>query len=129
MSSQGNLATGSYTQDAVEMARSHRDFVIGFIAMNRDNIQKPEAAPDTNEDFLILTPGVGLDSRGDSMGQQYKTPREVILERRCDIIIVGRGIYSSGDSVGVKAAQQQAKRYQEAGWSAYLERLGALPSL
>ncbi|KAF8517808.1 humps family-domain-containing protein [Gautieria morchelliformis] len=128
MSSQGSLATGSYTQDAIEMARSHRDFVIGFIAMNRDNIQKPGAASDTNEDFLILTPGVGLDSRGDSMGQQYKTPREVILERRCDIIIVGRGIYGRGDNVDVRTAQQQAKRYQQAGWSAYLERLGTMPS-
>lgn len=127
MSSQGNLATGSYTQDAIQMAREHRDFVIGFIAMNRDNIQKSEATSDPNEDFLILTPGVGLDSRGDGMGQQYKTPREVILERRCDVIIVGRGIYGKGDKIDVAVAQQQAKRYQQEGWNAYLERLGTSP--
>lgn len=125
MSSQGNLATGSYTQAAIQMARAERDFVIGFIAMNRDNIQKPNTESDSAEDFLILTPGVGLDTRGDGMGQQYKTPREVILDRRCDIIIVGRGIYGKGDNVDV---QKQAKRYQQEGWNAYLERLEASPS-
>ena len=110
------------------MARAHRDFVIGFIAVNRDNIQKSGAVSDSHEDFLILTPGVALDTRGDSMGQQYKTPREVILDRRCDIIIVGRGIYGKGDNVDVVAAQQQAKRYQQEGWNAYLERLETSPS-
>lgn len=110
------------------MARARRDFVIGFIAMNRENIQKPQAASDPTEDFLILTPGVGLDTRGDGMGQQYKTPREVILDRQCDIIIVGRGIYGKGDNVDIVAAQQQAKRYQQEGWNAYLERLKASPS-
>lgn len=125
MSSQGNLATGSYTQAAIQMARAERDFVIGFIAMNRDNIKKPNTESDSAEDFLILTPGVGLDTRGDGMGQQYKTPREVILDRRCDIIIVGRGIYGKGDNVDV---QKQAKRYQQEGWNAYLERLEASPS-
>jgi orotidine-5'-phosphate decarboxylase len=123
MSSQGNLATGSYTQDAIRMARAQRDFVIGFIAMTRESIDQPGLASTPDEDFLILTPGVGLDNRGDGMGQQYKTPREVILERRCDVIIVGRGIYGKGDTIDVIAAQKQAERYREEGWKAYLERL------
>ncbi|KAF8591413.1 orotidine monophosphate decarboxylase [Ramaria rubella] len=121
MSSQGTLAAGSYTQHAIQMARAHRDFVIGFIAMDRSNIDQTQSSH--NEDFLILTPGVGLDSREDNMGQQYKTPREIILERRCDIIIVGRGIYGKEENIDITSAQKQAERYRQEGWNAYLERL------
>jgi len=78
------------------------------------------ATPD--EDFLILTPGVGLDVKGDSMGQQYRTPQEVILGSGCDVIIVGRGIYGKDYSLVDKIAGQ-AERYREAGWKAYLERI------
>jgi len=122
MSSKGTLATGIYTKQAIEMARMNRDFVIGFIAMNRESIRA--AVPNPEEDFLILTPGVGLDVKGDSMGQQYRTPRQVILESDCDVIIVGRGIYGQGDQVDVAAVQYQAERYREEGWKAYLERVG-----
>ena len=69
MSTKGSLATGSYTDAAVRMARGHRDFVIGFIAQRRmDGVAAEHIDPE--EDFLILTPGVGLDSRGYSMRQQ-----------------------------------------------------------
>jgi len=123
MSSKGCLTTGVYTQDAIRMARAHRDFVIGFIAMDRNSIDQTDSASTQDEDFLILTPGVGLDNLGDGLGQQYRTPREVILERRCDVIIVGRGIYGRGDNIDIAAAQMQAERYREEGWKAYLERL------
>lgn len=128
MSTKGSLATGSYTEDAVRMARLHRDFVIGFIAQRRmDGIGlEPGSAADDGEDFLILTPGVGLDTRGDAMGQQYRTPREVVLEAGCDVIIVGRGIYgkNTGDGLDVGYVQAQAQRYQAEGWAAYTERTG-----
>ncbi|KAF8314758.1 orotidine-5'-phosphate decarboxylase [Clavulina sp. PMI_390] len=121
MSSQGTLALGEYTRSAVAMAREHRDFVIGFIAM-----QKTEASlSDPAEDFLILTPGVGLDVKGDGMGQQYKTPREVIFEKGCDVIIVGRGIYGKGEGSPSDVITTEAKRYQQAGWAAYEERLAS----
>jgi orotidine-5'-phosphate decarboxylase len=74
-----------------------------------------------DEDFLILTPGVGLDVKGDGMGQQYRTPREVVLESGCDVIIVGRGIYGKDPSL-VDNIVAQAKRYKEEGWAAYLAR-------
>lgn len=115
MSTSGSLATGAYTDSAVAMARAHRDFVIGFIAQKR--------MTDDDDDFLVLTPGVGLDSKGDTMGQQYRTPREVILESGCDVIIVGRGIYGKGDKVDKELVQSQAKRYQKEGWVAYLEKI------
>ncbi|KAK0490883.1 orotidine monophosphate decarboxylase [Armillaria novae-zelandiae] len=109
MSTKGSLATGSYTEDAVRMARTHRDF--------NDSTE--------DEDFLVLTPGVGLDTKGDSMGQQYRTPREVVLESGCDVIIVGRGVYGKDYHLTDKIAEQ-AKRYREEGWAAYLERTTAL---
>lgn len=117
MSSQGTLATGEYTLRAIAMAREHRDFVIGFIAMQR----MTELAE--GEDFLILTPGVGLDLRGDGKGQLYKTPREVILQRQCDVIIVGRGIYGKGEGSPSDVIAKEAERYQKEGWAAYEERI------
>lgn len=117
MSSQGTLATGEYTLRAIAMAREHRDFVIGFIAMQR----MTELAE--GEDFLILTPGVGLDLRGDGKGQQYKTPREVILQRQSDVIIVGRGIYGKGEGSPSDVIAKEAERYQKEGWAAYEERI------
>ena len=117
MSSKGTLATGEYTLRAIAMAREHRDFVIGFIAMQR----MTELAE--GEDFLILTPGVGLDLRGDGKGQQYKTPREVILHRQCDVIIVGRGIYGEGEGSPSDVIAKAAERYQKEGWAAYEERI------
>jgi orotidine-5'-phosphate decarboxylase len=112
MSSAGSLAKGSYTTEAFEMAKRNRDFCIGFIAQNR--VLKPDGTEDV--DFLYLTPGVGLVAKGDSLGQQYRTPKEVIIDSLCDVIIVGRGIYGSGDAI------ENAKAYREAGWNAYLER-------
>ncbi|KAJ7764995.1 humps family-domain-containing protein, partial [Mycena maculata] len=122
MSTKGSLATGSYTMGAVQMARAHRDFVIGFIAQHRmDGVGASPAELTAEEDFLILTPGVGLDVRGDAMGQQYRTPHDVILESGCDVIIVGRGIYGKDASL-VDSIVVQAKRYREHGWAAYLAR-------
>ncbi|CCM03148.1 uncharacterized protein FIBRA_05270 [Fibroporia radiculosa] len=128
MSSKGTLASGAYTSQAVQMARAHRDFVIGFIAMRRMDGVGAEGLDSTdlaNEDFLILTPGVGLDAKGDSMGQQYRTPREVVLESGCDVIIVGRGIYGKGNDADIQA---QAERYRKEGWAAYEERISVQAS-
>ncbi|PFH52813.1 hypothetical protein AMATHDRAFT_139057 [Amanita thiersii Skay4041] len=123
MSTSGSLATGRYTEDAVRMARAHNDFVIGFIAQRRmDNIGVEESDNTMNEDFLILTPGVGLDMKGDGMGQQYRTPHEVIAESGCDIIIVGRGIYGA-DLQQKSAIAARAERYMAEGWAAYLGRI------
>jgi len=127
MSSKGTLARAEYTYESLRMTRASRksegDFVIGFIAMRRfdeDPIATREQE-NADEDFLILTPGVAMDTKGDSLGQQYRTPRQVILESGCDVIIVGRGIYASGDIVEMR---RQAEQYRTAGWNAYLERIG-----
>lgn len=121
MSTAGSLATGSYTEEAVKLARQNRDFVIGFIAQRRMEGVGAASLNDT-EDFLILTPGIGLESKGDSMGQQYRTPRTAIVESGTDVIIVGRGIYGN-DPKAIDLIAGKAKRYMEEGWNAYLERL------
>ncbi|CAA7259858.1 unnamed protein product [Cyclocybe aegerita] len=123
MSTAGSLAVGTYTEEAVRMARKHRDFVIGFIAQRR--MEGVGAGPEddvSTEDFLIMTPGIGLESKGDSMGQQYRTPRTAVLETGSDIIIVGRGIYGT-DPKEVDRIAAKAERYMSEGWAAYLERL------
>lgn len=95
------------------MARRNKDFVFGFIAQHKMN-------EFDDEDFIVMSPGVGLDVKGDGLGQQYRTPREVIVESGGDVIIVGRGIYGQPDKV-----VEQAQRYRQAGWEAYLERLAS----
>ncbi|KAJ1560686.1 orotidine 5'-phosphate decarboxylase, partial [Nowakowskiella sp. JEL0078] len=112
MSSSGNLATANYTNQAVAMADANPDFVIGFIAMQRLSGVR---------DYLVLTPGVALGVAGDAMGQQYRTPSQVIRDSGCDVIIVGRGIYE-GDG-GNDGVVKRAEMYRREGWNAYLERI------
>lgn len=117
MSSAGNLATGEYTRTAVQMAKdAGQDFVIGFIAMGRVDDDNDDQA-----DWIVMTPGVGLVAKGDKLGQQYRTPRQVVFDSGCDVIIVGRGIY--GIQGGEDAVKAEAERYREEGWKAYEDRL------
>lgn len=88
MSSKGSLASGEYTQKAVEMAHRYSDFVIGFICQQK--------LTDRSE-FVHMTPGVHLSAEGDPLGQHYLSPREAIYEKGSDIIIVGRGITGHDD--------------------------------
>ncbi|EAL19018.1 hypothetical protein CNBI0310 [Cryptococcus deneoformans B-3501A] len=115
MSSKGALATGEYTKQTMRMAReAGREFVVGFIAQER-----VDAGEDG--DWLIMSPGVGLAASGDKLGQQYRTPKEVVRDAGADVIIVGRGIY--GVQGGEEAVKAEAERYREEGWKAYEERL------
>jgi orotidine-5'-phosphate decarboxylase len=107
MSSAGNLCTPDYQKGALPMARDYKDFIVGFIAM------RP-----VEEGFLTLTPGVQIGSKGDSLGQTYRDPRDVVREGS-DIIIVGRGITGAKDVVAT------ATTYQELGWKGYLDRIGS----
>ena len=66
-------------------------------------------------DWLIMTPGVGLDDKGDGLGQQYRTVDEVV-STGTDIIIVGRGLFGKGRDPDI-----EGKRYRDAGWNAYLK--------
>lgn len=117
MSSKGNLSTeGNYRKKTVEMARSDPGYVLGFIAQSRKMFDESPRL-DTREDFIIMTPGVNLGSKGDGLGQQYRTPQEVVKEDGTDVIIVGRGIYGKEDLLAA------AEEYRVAGWTAYEERV------
>ncbi|KAK4140967.1 Orotidine 5'-phosphate decarboxylase domain-containing protein [Dichotomopilus funicola] len=114
MTSKGSLATGSYTQKCIDIARKCPRSMIGFVATRALG----EAQPDENEDFLVFTTGVNLASQGDKLDQQYQTPASAV-ERGADFIIASRGIYASANPV------EAAKQYQAAGWAAYLKRTRA----
>jgi len=142
MSSADNMFTPPYTNRCVELAREHRDFVMGFIAQEALNRDK-------DDNFIVMTPGVNLPakseatqstssrlqhqtgspsstgkkqagasttSKGDALGQQYNDPRSLILEKGVDVIIVGRGILNADDS------EEEAERYRKEGWRAIVER-------
>lgn len=117
MSSEGHLMTPEYQKKTLDIARDHRDFVMGFIAQRSLN-SEPE------DNFITMTPGCQLpppgqeDKKlGDNLGQQYNTPRKLIFEQGCDVIIVGRGIVRASDR------RIEAERYKKAAWAAYEERI------
>lgn len=125
MSSEGNLLTGAYTRRCVELGRQHRDFVVGFVAQQCLN-------GEPGDNFITFTPGVslpppsgggaeaagpGVGALGDGLGQQYRTPRKVVFEEGCDVVIVGRGILKARDR------KKEAERYRVEGWRAYEERV------
>lgn len=110
LSCKGSLAVGEYTAQTVQIAKRNKQFVFGFIAQNRMD----EAA---DEDFLVLTPGVGLDDKGDGLGQQYRSV-DTVVKGGSDVIIVGRGLFGKGrDPVA------EGQRYRAAGWAAYEARI------
>lgn len=108
MSSAGNLLNPDYAQATLKMAEEYPDFVFGFITQH---------ALSSDPNWINFTPGVKLGSSGDNLGQQYVTPENAILENGTDIIIVGRGIIAAEDP------QKEARRYRDAGWSAYLAKI------
>ncbi|EKG09475.1 hypothetical protein MPH_13483 [Macrophomina phaseolina MS6] len=115
----GNLLAGSYTQQCVEIARQHKEFVMGFIAQRSLNSEP-------GDNFLTMTPGVKILPKAqegqvdDGKGQQYNNPRQIILEHGSDIVIVGRGIVEADDRA------KEAERYRKEAWAAYEERIAKI---
>jgi len=116
MSSKGNLATDQYTQKAVALADQYSDFVIGLIGNGGDVNELKKLTDLSGPEFIILTPGVKLGGGEDALKQQYATPADVI-KAGSDVIIVGRGIYGADNPLAA------AKKYRQAGWQAYQQRI------
>lgn len=105
MSSRNNLIDDRYIEETINMAKEHREFVIGFIAQQR-LLKDPS--------MLHLTPGVKLQEKTDKLGQQYQTP-ETKIKMGSDIIIVGRGITESVNPLAT------AETYRQQAWDTYQE--------
>ncbi|MGJ3494834.1 orotidine 5'-phosphate decarboxylase [Piscirickettsia salmonis] len=108
MSSAGNLLHSDYTKATVNIAKTHNNFVMGFIS--REKLSDDPG-------MIHMTPGVQLQEGQDALGQRYLTPEHVIDHLGNDIIIVGRGIYDNSQPL------KMAQSYRQAGWQAYLKRL------
>lgn len=108
MSSSGTLAKGAYTRKAVEMGEKHAETVMGFISLRKLS-QQPG--------MIHFTPGVKLKPGKDSMGQRYRTVKEILVKNQSDIIIVGRDITHATDP------KAQATLYRETAWKHYVETI------
>jgi orotidine-5'-phosphate decarboxylase len=120
MTTVGSLATGDYTRSCIEIARKHKQSVIGFVAtQSLTNFEGANTGTDAvageEDDFVIFTTGVNATCKGDNLGQQYQTPASAIA-RGSDFIIAGRGIYAAPDPV------EAVQRYQKEAWEAYVSR-------
>ncbi|MCB0283995.1 MAG: orotidine-5'-phosphate decarboxylase [Calditrichae bacterium] len=114
MSAKGALITDAYTRNTIAMGDRFKEKVSGFIgfAKNLEDLKKLKAK--IPQDMLLLMPGVNLDVKGDSLGQQYVSVNDAV-QGGADLIIVGRGI------IGQKDPGKASARYREAGWKALSE--------
>ncbi len=116
MSSQGNLATSAYTDKAIEFASKAPQVISGYIGNGSDPSSLMKLSSASLPGHAILTPGVQMGSKGDSLGQRYSSPQDAV-RAGSDCVIVGRGIYKANDP------KEAAHMYREAAWGAYLERV------
>uniref|UniRef100_A0A0K2U5D4 Uridine 5'-monophosphate synthase n=1 Tax=Lepeophtheirus salmonis TaxID=72036 RepID=A0A0K2U5D4_LEPSM len=108
MSSDGNLASLDYAQQCAQMAEQNLDFVIGLVAQSRIS---------QNAGLSQWTPGVNISAKTDGLAQKYVSPEDAILERKADVIIVGRGITGSNNYA------EAAITYKDIGWKTYEQRI------
>lgn len=118
MSSEKNLAHGEYTKKAVEFGHINSDVVSGYIGNGSNPLELNMLSEISLPEDVIMTPGIKMNDKGDTMGQNYSTPERAILAGS-DCIIVGRGIYEADDPL------LAAVSYRKAGWDAYLKRIGS----
>lgn len=136
MSSEGALATGAYTEANVRMAEADPEFVFGFICQHAlsscpgmlhlsPGVQLPTTTTTTAPDHAAATPSGASSSclptrtGTDALGQQYHSPRDLLVTNGTDLLIVGRAILKAKDVAA------ECRRYQTAGWQAYEQSLQA----
>lgn len=115
MTPERNLANSEYTKKGVEFANENKDIVAGYIGNGGDLNELRKLVDMSFTGHVIMTPGIQIQTKGDSLGQRYTQPAEAILAGS-DCIIVGRGIYKAENP------EEMAKVYRDAAWKAYLKR-------
>ena len=107
MSTQDCLIDINYTEKNIEFANKYQDCIFGFICQRKIH---------TNN-FIYMTPGIGIDKKKDNCNQSYTNPHQAVFENKTDIIIVGRSITQAEDIV------EETIRYKSIGWNSYLLRV------
>ncbi|HBC74764.1 MAG: hypothetical protein A2008_00380 [Candidatus Wallbacteria bacterium GWC2_49_35] len=116
MSSKENLINQAYTRRVIDIGRANPSSVSGFIGFGENAEKISKLKKKIPAGFLLLMPGVGLEKGGDTLGQTY-VPAGEAVRGGADMIIVGRGIYKSGDY------SKNAGEYRSAAWNGYIDRI------
>ncbi|KAJ8956697.1 hypothetical protein NQ318_014052 [Aromia moschata] len=108
-SAAGSLITADYTKATLTLAEEYPELIAGIVCQSPLFLANPG--------LIQLTPGVQLESKSDSLGQQYNTPESIVLDRGADVAVVGRGI--------TKAMEKEAaaKKYKDMLWASYSKRI------
>ncbi|XP_073997015.1 rudimentary-like [Rhodnius prolixus] len=109
LSSKNNLITHHYTKATTDLGSDFKKIVAGFVCQDHSSFSDPG--------FLQFTPGVAVKTGGDSLGQQYSTPEDAVMNKGADVVIVGRAIYQSLDP------SKTAEEFKEKLWNAYKQRI------
>ena len=104
LSSQQQLLGKTCIEAAFNVADKNPDFVVGFVCQNRIT---------DDPRLLHFTPGVSMISKGDSLGQQYRSPLEAISSG-ADVVICGRSITSSENPA------EEADKIRKEAFDAYM---------
>ena len=80
MSSSNNLMTYDYMEESLVFANDNKEIILGVVGQQK-----------FKRDFLLFTPGINMKENGDTLGQNYKNPRDA-KNKGTDIFIIGRGI-------------------------------------
>ena len=110
MSTEDCLIDINYTEKNKQFADQYKECIFGFISQRKIH---------TNN-FIYMTPGIGIDKSKDNCNQRYTNPHTAIFENKTDIIIVGRNITDAEDIV------EETIRYKSIGWNSYLLRVKKL---
>lgn len=108
-SAAGSLIDSKYTKASVNLAEAYPNLVVGVVCQSPLFRDRPE--------LIQLTPGVHLESKNDHLGQQYNGPEVVVLEKGCDVAVVGRGITKATDRGAA------AQKYKTILWDCYIKRI------
>lgn len=108
-SASGSLINNDYTNATLKLIEDYKETVSGVVCQMPLFLDNPG--------LIQLTPGVQLNCKGDSLGQQYNSPENVVLEQGADVAVVGRGITQAAD------AKMAAVQYKTLLWNAYIKRI------